>query len=210
MVFIVSRPIRYKMQPRQNQLLSTCYRLYVFSAYTTVCGLPFAVTLCTTAFEQAFCLGGLAVIFSRRKSSDGLGITAFSINYRIRMKREEQERDGENNRTVERKARRSLLDAASENTVTWRQREFPCVNCRCHCWKPSFSEWTSHTLDQDQVNWSQTNICNYQMLTSNTNRLIFSVNVLHSFEQQGTINKETWKCDSYLLHIKYKFRKLPL
>lgn len=35
-------------------------------------------------------------------------------------------------RTVERKARRSLLEAASEDSVTWRQSELSFVNGRCH------------------------------------------------------------------------------
>lgn len=37
------------------------------------------------------------------------------------MKQETQEADGEDSMTVERKARKSFLEAASNDTVTWKQ-----------------------------------------------------------------------------------------
>ena len=78
------------------------------------------VTFCDYLMKNSLRVGfllGRSSCNIRRKSGDGLGFSAVPINYRMRMKEEEQEREGENKRAVERKARRSLLEATSEATL---------------------------------------------------------------------------------------------
>ena len=68
----------------------------------------------------------------RRKSSDGLGFSAVAIKNRIKMKEEEQERDGEQKNSGKESKKKLIRGSIRGHTtaVTWRQREFPFVNGR--------------------------------------------------------------------------------